>query len=70
VAIADALKINTSLTNINLRENNIYNNGGQAIANALENNTSLTKIDLSNNCIFSLQIQIALGKKPEIHVIL
>ena len=50
-AIGEALKVNTSLTSINLGHNNIGDEGGKAIEEALRVNTSLTWIGLSHNNI-------------------
>ena len=41
--------MNTSLTKIDLIDNNIGNKGAKAIAEALKVNTSLTQIDLFYN---------------------
>ena len=48
-AIGEALKVNTSLTEINLDGNKIGDEGGKAIGEALKVNTSLTKIGLDGN---------------------
>ena len=45
-AIGEALKVNTSLTKIELYNNNIGDEGAKAIGEALKVNTSLTEIDL------------------------
>ena len=50
-AIGEALKVNTSLTKINLYENNIGDEGGKAIGEALKVNISLTEIILACNKI-------------------
>ena len=50
-AIGEALKVNTSLTEINLWGNNIGDEGGKAIGEALKVNTSLTEISLYGNNI-------------------
>ena len=47
-AIGEALKVNTSLTSIDL---NYSDEGGKAIGEALKVNTSLTKISLRGNKI-------------------
>ena len=52
-AIGEALKVNTSLTEISLGGNNIGDEGGKAIREALKVNTSLTKIVLHDNNIGS-----------------
>jgi Ran GTPase-activating protein (RanGAP) involved in mRNA processing and transport len=51
VALADALKANTSVTNMNLGGNKIGDEGASALADAIEANTSLTNIDLCENKI-------------------
>ena len=48
-AIGEALKVNTSLTKIDLYENNIGDEGGKTIGEALKVNTSLTEINLNGN---------------------
>ena len=48
-AIGEALKVNTSLTQISLEGNKIGDEGGKAIGEALKVNTSLTEIHLSEN---------------------
>ena len=50
-AIAEALKVNTSLTSINLSTNNIGAEGAKTIGEALKVNTSLTEIYLADNKI-------------------
>ncbi|OHE72562.1 MAG: hypothetical protein A2007_06040 [Verrucomicrobia bacterium GWC2_42_7] len=50
-ALADALKINTSLTELNLTANGIGGVGARALADALKTNTSLTKLNLTGNKI-------------------
>ena len=50
-AIAEALKVNTSLTSINLSTNNIGAEGAKTIGEALKVNTSLTRIGLNTNNI-------------------
>ena len=49
--VAEALKVNTSLTKIDLRWNNIGDEGAKYVAEALKVNTSLTKINLFHNNI-------------------
>ena len=48
-AIADVLRVNTTLTNLNLGSNSLGEDGGQAIAAVLRVNTTLTEFDLSGN---------------------
>ena len=48
-AIADALKTNTNLTNINLGDNGMMKEGVQALASMLETNTKLMRLDCSKN---------------------
>jgi hypothetical protein len=50
-ALADALKVNTSVKTINLGCNRIGNEGAAALADALKENMSLTTIDLASNGI-------------------
>jgi hypothetical protein len=50
-AFADALTVNTSVTEINLRDNYIGAEGASSLANALKVNTSVTQIDLLTNGI-------------------
>ena len=50
-ALSGALKVNSSLTNLDLRSNRIGASGAQALSDALEINTTLTKLDLSGNVI-------------------
>ncbi|KJE95944.1 hypothetical protein CAOG_06330 [Capsaspora owczarzaki ATCC 30864] len=50
-AVAEALKVNTKLTWLYLRQNQIGDPGAQAIAEALRVNTRLTGLDLSANQI-------------------
>jgi Ran GTPase-activating protein (RanGAP) involved in mRNA processing and transport len=51
IAIADALKVNSSLTSLNLSSNSIYNEGGIASADALKLNSSLASLNLSRNLV-------------------
>ena len=51
VALAEALKQNTSLTQLDLSYNDISAQGVAALAEALKHNTSLTQLDLSDNDI-------------------
>ena len=44
--LAEALKTNTTLTEINLGDNSIGGEGAKAIAEALKTNTTLTQINL------------------------
>jgi hypothetical protein len=44
VALADALKVNTSMTTINLQKNEVGDEGALALADALKVNTSLKTI--------------------------
>lgn len=50
-ALSGALKVNSSLTNVDLRSNQIGASGARALSDALEINTTLTKLDLSDNGI-------------------
>ena len=49
--VAEALKVNTSLTEIRLYSNNIGAEGAKYVAEALKVNTSLTEINLAGNNI-------------------
>jgi Ran GTPase-activating protein (RanGAP) involved in mRNA processing and transport len=51
LALAEALKVNTSVTDIDLDGNEIGDEGASALANALKVNTSLTFINLMSNQI-------------------
>ncbi|KAL0244800.1 hypothetical protein GEMRC1_008882 [Eukaryota sp. GEM-RC1] len=53
IAIAEALKVNSSVSGINLNNNSIGSEGAIAIAGALKVNYSVTRIDLLNNSINS-----------------
>jgi hypothetical protein len=53
VALADALKTNTSVTVITLGDNQIGDAGVVALANALKTNTTVIFIDLCNNGVRS-----------------
>ena len=48
-AIGEALKVNTSLSEIYLYGNNIGDEGAKAIGEALKVNTSLNEIGIGNN---------------------
>jgi hypothetical protein len=48
-AIADALKVNSSLINLLIQHNGIGDKGALAFVDALKVNTSVTKIDLEGN---------------------
>jgi Ran GTPase-activating protein (RanGAP) involved in mRNA processing and transport len=48
-ALADALKMNSSVTNINLDDNAIGDEGASVLADALKVNTSVTDISLRSN---------------------
>ncbi|CAF4499494.1 unnamed protein product, partial [Rotaria socialis] len=49
--LANMLKINKTLVDIDLTNNQISNDGAKSIANALHNNTTLTVLNLSTNTI-------------------
>ena len=49
IAIADALKINTSIKELNLWKNKIGPEGAIAIADALKINTSIEELNLKFN---------------------
>jgi hypothetical protein len=48
-AIAAVLRVNTTLTNLDLHYNQLGDGGGQAIASALRVNTTLTNLNLEYN---------------------
>jgi hypothetical protein len=50
-ALADALKVNATVTHLGLRCNNLGDEGASALANALTENTSVTSIYLIDNDI-------------------
>jgi hypothetical protein len=50
-ALADALKVNSTLTTINLDRNSIGDEGYAALADALKVNSTLTTINLFDNSI-------------------
>ena len=65
IALADLLKINQTLTNLNLRWNNIKNEGAIALSEALETNTTMITLDLSDNSIDDMYQNITLKRlKP------
>ena len=49
--LAAAVKVNTSLTRLNIERNGLAISGGKAVGNALSANTSLTSLDMSLNDI-------------------
>ncbi|KAL0239497.1 hypothetical protein GEMRC1_009605 [Eukaryota sp. GEM-RC1] len=51
IALAEALKVNCSITKIKLRSNSIGSKGGIAIANSLKMNSTVTEISLNHNSI-------------------
>ena len=50
-AIAETLKSNTALINLELNNNNVGDSGAAAIAEALKSNTAVTRLYLHNNSI-------------------
>ena len=54
IAIAEALKYNTTLRILNLTSNYLRNDGVIAIAEALKYNTTLTEINLSSNMMIGV----------------
>ena len=50
-SIAEAIKVNNTLTELDLSENNISYSGATSIAEAIKVNNTLTKLDLSTNNI-------------------
>lgn len=57
VIISWFLKTNSSLTELNLYNNNIGDTGARSIAHALTKNTTLIDLNLSNNCIGDIGAQ-------------
>ncbi|KAG0196550.1 hypothetical protein BGX28_009996, partial [Mortierella sp. GBA30] len=53
VALSEALKINSTVTTLNLSYNSIGDNGAVALSEALKTNSTLTTLDLRNNSIGS-----------------
>ena len=51
MAIGEALKLNSTLTTLDLCFNSLGENGGVAIAEALKLNSTLTTLDLSGNSL-------------------
>ena len=47
--LAESLKINSSIQNVNLQENDIGTDGAAAIAQALRSNSSIRKLRLDSN---------------------
>ncbi|KFH71343.1 hypothetical protein MVEG_01643 [Podila verticillata NRRL 6337] len=56
-ALSEALKINSTLTTLNLRSNFIGDDGAQALAEALKTNSTLSVLDLSDNSIGNYGVQ-------------
>jgi len=61
IDLAEALKVNTTLTELYLSGNKIEPAGAQAIAGALEVNTALTELKIVNNNIGNLGAQALAG---------
>ena len=49
LALAEALKSNSSLASLNLNSNQLGEKAGLAVAEALKSNSTLTNLDLFNN---------------------
>ena len=69
IAIAKALKTNTTLHTLNLNRNNISNEGSIVIAKALETNTTLHTLHLCGNDIYN-EGAIAIAKALKINTTL
>jgi Ran GTPase-activating protein (RanGAP) involved in mRNA processing and transport len=61
IALAEALKVNTTLTELYLSGNKIEPAGAQAIAGALEVNTALTELKIANSNIGDVGAQALAG---------
>jgi hypothetical protein len=48
-AIADTLRVNTTLTSLDLRSNELREGGGRVIAETLRVNTTLKELNLASN---------------------
>jgi hypothetical protein len=48
-AIAEALRVNSMMTSLDLEDNDLGDGGGQALAEALRVNTTVTSLDLDRN---------------------
>lgn len=48
-AFAEGLRLNTTLTRLDLRDNQLGQDGCLALAGALASNASITELNLSNN---------------------
>ncbi|KAL0252014.1 hypothetical protein GEMRC1_001226 [Eukaryota sp. GEM-RC1] len=51
MSVIDLLKVNNTVTCLNLRDSSIGVEGARALANALNVNTTITSVDLGENCI-------------------
>src|SRR3989338_3338945 len=51
MTIAEALKLNSTLTSLYLQKNSLWENSGLAIAEALKFNSTLTTLELSRNSL-------------------
>ena len=69
MAIADALKVNSSLISLNLQKNSIQNEGAIAIAHGLKVNFSLTSLNLSSNSV-QQEGAIAIAKALQMNITL
>ena len=66
-SIAEALKLNTSLKEIYLYQNQIGDEGGKAIGEALKLNTSLRDISVSGNENINQEIKTEIEKKLKLN---
>merc|ERR1711916_268090 len=51
IAIADLLRVNSTITEVQLHNNSITDEGVETLCEALGENVSVTKVDLSHNSI-------------------
>ena len=68
IAIADALKVNTSLTELDLKDNNIDPEGFNSFKSALSNNFSLIELFYDNLKLETIENILIRNKKPKIEL--
>ncbi|KAL0251943.1 hypothetical protein GEMRC1_001155 [Eukaryota sp. GEM-RC1] len=64
--LADALVINTTLTNIDLSQNSIGEEGARVLAKVLKVNSTVASINLSQNCIGPKGVRILTAFKVNV----
>ena len=45
-SLSEALKVNSSLTQLNLRDNSIGDSGAKSLSDAMESNITITELDI------------------------